>query len=185
MSSPVSDSTTDLLRSSIVCTPDSSCLVESCCQDDNEFDTLDVDKIITDVYQELPPGKYHESERLWEILHRLHVVDDNEVPDFVTALATPSTSSSSTSSDTSSTESSTSSTSAEPQADANPFSSFVKGFQNVLSELNDFTGSEEGKTIMSQLPGGFGDNITGAVKELNEKGDENPLAKILGMFTSN
>lgn len=169
MSSPVSESTTDLLRSSIICAEDDSCLVVGACCNE-ECESIDVDKVITEVYKELPPGKYHESERLWEILYRLHVVDDNEVPEFITALSTPSEK-----------------TTPEPQAAAAPennISGFLKGFQSVLSELDNFTETKEGKTMMSSLPGNFGDNIIGAVKELNDKSDENPLAKILGMFTS-
>lgn len=174
MSSPVSVSNNDLLRSSIICCDNNSCSVVTNPVNAEECEPIDVDGIITEVYKELPPGKYHESERLWKILYLLQVVDDSEVPEFVTSLATapsPGDTSSSSSSDST----------PEPE---NGFSSFIKGFQTVLSDINNFTDTEEGKNLLSSLPGGLGDNIVGAVKDLNDESGENPFSKILGVFTS-
>lgn len=138
-------------------------------------------EIISTVFAEKPVGKYHEIERLWEILFRLNVVSDNELPDFLNDIASAPVGASSCSSvGTSSDGTSSDLPTGETGGEQDPFSSFVKGFQQSIGKMNDFASSDEGQNIMGALPEGVGNSVKSVLGDLSSV--DNPFAEILKVF---
>jgi hypothetical protein len=132
----------------------------------------EIEEVIKCVFTDKPVGKYHEVERLWEILFRLDVVSDNELPDFLSDISLSKTQ-----------EVEGEEVPAEQKQPENPFSTFISGFRQSMEKIGEFTTSKEGKGLLSSLPSGMGENIECVIQDFASSKSDNPLADLFKSFS--
>lgn len=135
----------------------------------------EIEEVIKGVFAEKPVGKYHEVERLWEILFRLDVISDNDLPDFLSDISL---------SKGQEAEKTQEEVTSEEKPAENPFSSFISGFRQSMEKIGEFTNTKEGKGLLSSLPSGMGENIECVLQDFTSQKSDNPIADLLKSFTS-
>lgn len=136
----------------------------------------ELERVIRQVYQEKPIGKFHETERLWDILSLLNVVSDIETPSFFNDILEQEISPDSSSS---------SSSSSEAPVEENKFSSQFDFIKEGMKNITKFTESEQGNNILNMLPAHQRENLKSSIRDVtNENPLDNPLMKMFNNLFS-
>lgn len=141
----------------------------------------ELERVIRQVYQEKPADKFHETERLWEILSLLNVVSDSETPSFFNDILEQeiSSDSSSGSSSSGSSSSGSSSSSAKPRVEENKYAPQFDIIKEGIKNITKFTESEQGTNLLNMLPEKQRENLKGSIHEITKTDPlENPLMKM-------